>query len=650
MAVPAEPLLSVQNVSKSFGAQPVLEDVSVTIHLGDRLGLIGRNGTGKSTLMRIMTGALSPDEGVVSRKQGLRVALLEQQSTRDPRQTVGDVLNGAVGDARRRLKAHDALAHALADTPAHSREHARLAAEMAVVQHELEVAGHWDIGKDIKRVAVGLRLPDNERLLESLSGGELRRLDLAAAVVAHPDLLLLDEPTNHIDVESAQWIEAFVAKYTGACVLVTHDRYFLDRIANRILELAHGGLRSYPGNYGRFLELKSMEQEAGERAEASRRAVLRRELAWLRRGPKARSTKQKARIQRYESLDAVGPPPDEWEARFEIPQPCRLGKRILEAEGIARAYGGQVLFRGLSLIMQHHMRVGVVGPNGCGKTTLLRVLMGLEEPDAGTVVIGDSTQFLYVDQRHEEVHPEMSVLQHVTAGVKDLEFEGRRLFVPAYLERFLFDRRSIEMPMQNLSGGERNRIDLAKKLLFGGNFLVLDEPTNDLDLATLRILEEAILAFDGCALIVSHDRYFINRLCTHLLVFEGDGRVVHIAGNYDDYLLFKQRQADDAPPSPREPAAPRPAGNRPAGNRPAGTRPAGTRRLTWHEKKELAGIEHTIQAAETRVAELEAAVLAPGFYQSDYRAVQETLDALQTAKSEVERLYERWAELEAIAR
>lgn len=637
---PTEVLLSVQSVWKNFGAQPVLKGVSLTVHEGDRIGFIGRNGSGKSTLLKIMAGVEEPTEGEVVRRQMLRVALLRQHCTLDPDQSVGEALTRAHRDVADLLDRYNAVLSRLTHVAHDSPDHARLAREADSLHHELDIADAWHLEQHVKQVSAALWLPPADRRLDTLSGGELRRVDLAATLLRRPDLLLLDEPTNHIDIGSIEWIESFLAGYAGSCVLVTHDRYFLERVANRIVELEFGRLNAYRGNYDDYLEQKGARLERESQAEAARQGMLRRELAWLRRGAKARTTKQKARIQRYEELAAQGPPERHKELSFEIPASRRLGKRILEAEDISKSVDGKPLFRGVTLILTPGMRVGIVGPNGCGKTTLLRVLMGLEPPDRGKLVVGESTEFLYVDQSHEEIDPDATILQHVSNGMDYYEVDGRRLHVPTYLERFLFDREAVRTPMRNLSGGERNRIDLAKKLLRGGNVLVLDEPTNDIDLPTLRVVEEAVESFEGCALIVSHDRYFLDRLCTHTIVFEGGGKVVQLAGNYEDYVAYRRKvpAAESAPSA----AAPRPRRERPADvSKP--------RRLNYNEKRELEGIEARILAAEAEVARLESIVSDPGFYQQDYRAVQETLNALDAARSETARLYDRWAELESLA-
>jgi ATP-binding cassette subfamily F protein uup len=632
-------IIGVQGITHSYGHQPVLENISMTIHEGDRIGLIGHNGCGKSTLMKIFSGIITPDYGSVSIRQGTRMAMLAQQANVDPAATVGEVLDGAARSQRACMDSYHQVMERLAVCDQGHPEHDGLQAEADRLHHQLDLMQAWDLDHEVKRVEVALSLPARDRTAGTLSGGELRRLDLAANLLTHPDILLLDEPTNHIDTRSVEWIEHFLESYDGSCVLVTHDRYFLDRVVNRTIELEGNKVYSFPGNYVKFLEYKIALEEAQGRAESNRVSLIRREMVWYRRAPQARGTKQKARIDRLKEAQDSGLLTKLPEFTFEILQSRPLGKTILEARRIHFERGERELVNDFSCIFEKGMRVGVLGPNGSGKTTLLQLLMGKLEPRKGKVVIGDNTDFLYLDQSHEDIEPTCTILDYVSNGAKFMDVLGRRVYVPAYLEQFLFDKDTVYMPIGNLSGGERNRLDLVKKMLNGGNLLVLDEPTNDLDLYSLRVLEEAIESFQGAALIVSHDRYFLNRLCTHMWFFEDDGRIVQIAGNYEDYLLYQDRRADAgsglrAQPSPERVVAKEEI-------------PTTKRKLTWQENKELGSMEETILAAENHVLELEEAVHSPDYYNQPHTAVQKGLDDLVKAKAEVARLYSRWQELEA---
>lgn len=588
--------------------------------------------------MKILAGVDDPDSGLVARKKGLRVGMLSQECQLEPERTIDEVLQAACAHTQHLISEHARLAEALTDDSLTESEHKRMQRDFDTVHHTLEVSDGWNLQQIIDKTAHALGVPPRDRILSTLSGGELRRVDLAATLIARPDVLLLDEPTNHIDTSSVEWIENYLAGYEGTCLIITHDRYFLELVVNRIVEIEFDQLYSFPGNYEEFLEYKAQLYEVAERTEQSRQNVLRRELEWLRRGPKARSTKQKARINRYDELEEQGGPNRHKQFAFQIPKPPRLGKRVLNVEHLSFSYDESPLFNDFSMILQKGMRVGIAGPNGSGKTTLLKCLLGELDNYKGKVLKGETTEFLYIDQAHSDIDPEKSILDFVSNGTNHWEVNGNRVFIPGYLEAFLFDTDSLHSPMRNLSGGERNRIELAKKLLRGGNLLVLDEPTNDLDLPTLRVLEEAILDFDGATIIVSHDRYFLNRLCTHMIVFDGSSELYFSAGTYDDYLRVRKETARDVS---RQQAVVKPGT---PSNKP-GTKKKNN--LSYLEKKELGEMEETIHRAEEEVARLESEVAVDGFYEQDYATVQEALARLEEAKARVETAYARWEELES---
>ncbi len=644
---PGKALITLQNITRAYGSQPVLENISFTVHEGERIGLVGRNGSGKSTLMRIMSKADQPDAGEISYMRNLRVKLLKQQCDLPMDKTVDEILQNTVAHIHELIHEYNEKNNALANLEHASFAYLALQDEVQHLQHTLQIMDAWHINNEIEKIATALELPMGHRQLSTLSGGELRRLDLATKLIDHPDILLLDEPTNHIDTKSAEWIESYLERYIGSCVLVTHDRFFLDRVVNRIIELEFNKVYSFPGNYHRFLEYKMQVDDSIARTEDNRNRLIRRELVWYRRGAKARSTKQKARIGRLQDIQNQDAPEKHREFCFEIPKPRPLGRVILETHQISFSYEDNILFDKFSIIMQKKMRIGIIGPNGSGKSTLLRVLMGLEAPQKGKVIVGDTTDFIYVDQSHEDIDPLRSILDYVSEGAERWEVAGRTLYVPSYLEKFLFDKSTLRMPIGNLSGGERNRLNIVKKLLQGGNFLVLDEPTNDLDLYTLRVLEDAIDLFDGCALIVSHDRFFLNRLCTHLLVFEQDGGLEFITGNYDDYLLYNERRQIELSEQSSNKNTTAPAKS--TENHTLNVRPKQrAKKLTYKEQQELNGMEELILNAENTVSLLENEINAPEFYQQSSDMVREKLMAYENARAEVEQLYERWEALSAM--
>jgi ATP-binding cassette subfamily F protein uup len=623
-----EALLSLRGVTHRYGGRDILREVNLTLHAGNRLGLIGVNGAGKSTLLRILSGQEAPDEGEVARAQGLRIGFLQQEFALDPEQTVQASVEEGLAEPRRLLARFHELGDRLASDPAALAEHDRL-------QAEIDRLDAWNLDQDVARIMQVLRVPAGDRPISQLSGGERRRVTLCRTLVARPDVLILDEPTNHLDAESIEWLETFLADYKGSVVLVTHDRYFLDRVVDRMIELDFGRLTEYVGNYTEYLQLRAERMEAEAKSEHVRQMTLRRELQWVRKQPKARMAKQQARTDRYNDLLEQGPPETHGELELEIPTGPRLGSKVVDLKGVSKSFGDRPLIRNLDLSLQPGDRIGVIGPNGMGKTTLMRLILGQEAPDDGLVDLGVNTRFLYADQGRDRLDPEKTVVEEVAGDSQWVAIEDRTITVRSYLKRFLFTDEQANTPIKRLSGGEQNRVQLAKLLRTGANVLILDEPTNDLDLPTLRVLEEALVRFKGCALVVSHDRYFLNRVATAILAFEGDGRITYSIGSYDRYLERQEVQAQPAT---------RPAREEPAVRQ---EKPA-ARKLSYKEGKELENISAEIETAEAEVARLEALLQDPMLYSERGDEVPALLEQLDGAKQGVERLYERWQELEAI--
>jgi ATP-binding cassette subfamily F protein uup len=523
-----------------------------------------------------------------------------------------------------------------------ARLHAALEAQAKLHAH-IEATGGWEREHEIRTLAAALQLPLLTARVATLSGGERRRVALARALIARPALLALDEPTNHLDPETVLWLEARLAEWSGALLLVTHDRYFLDRVATRIVELDRGRLYSYDGGYTRFVEQQAerLADESGR--EDARRAFVRRELDWIRRGPKARGTKQKARIDRFDAAVAAAPGQDDKRPgplTLRLPTGGRIGKTILELRDVGKSLGGKQLFNHLTLTMKPGDRIGIVGPNGVGKTTLVRTILGELPPDSGEVVVGQNTRFSYLSQMRDSLRDDKTVLEEVSDGNDHVFLDDGAIHVRTFLRMLLFDDRFAETPVGALSGGERNRVQLARLLRRGGNLLVLDEPTNDLDLVTLGVLEDALTRFPGCALIVSHDRWFLDKVATGILAFSGAGQVSFYEGDYAAYLARRPEMVEPID-SPVEKASAAPK----AMVKPMAPAP---RKLSFKEKQELAGIEAAITAAEARVAELQATLNDPAIYKSRAAEVPTLVTELDAARAEVERLYGRWQELESL--
>jgi len=541
-------IFSMVGVSKIYPPQKqVLKDIYLSFFYGAKIGIIGLNGSGKSSLLKIIAGIDKSYQGEVVFSPGYSVGYLEQEPQLDPDKTVIDVVREGVQPVMDMLAEFDRINEAFADPDA---DFDALLARQAELQDKLDAADAWNIDSRLERAMDALQCPPDDQKIDTLSGGERRRVALCRLLLQQPDVLLLDEPTNHLDAESIDWLEQHLQQYPGTVIAVTHDRYFLDHVAGWILELDRGEGIPWKGNYSSWLDQKTKRMALEEKQASKRRKTLERELEWVRMAPKARQAKGKARLSNYDRLLNEDQKQKEERLEIFIPNGPRLGQKVIEAKGLSKSYGTKKLFENLDFTLPPNGIVGVIGPNGAGKTTLFRLIMGQETPDAGTFDVGETVKIAYVDQRHHDLIPEKTVYEVISQGVETFRMGGRDVNARAYLSKFNFTGADQEKPIRVLSGGERNRLHLAMALKEEGNVLLLDEPTNDIDVNTLRALEEGLDDFAGCAVVVSHDRWFLDRICTHILSFEGDGKVVFYEGSYTDYEDFK-RAHNDGKPLPR---------------------------------------------------------------------------------------------------
>lgn len=624
-------LLSANELRLSYGYQTLLDGVTLAVSAGEKVGLVGRNGCGKTSLLKILTGQQQADDGDLSLRRGIRVGYLPQEFELNPALSVYDNIASGAADLVEAIRRY---------------EHGEGSeAELADLLHLIEHADGWNLDARIKAISTALGTAPLETTTGPLSGGEKRRVALCRALVSQPDLLLLDEPTNHLDAESIRWLEAFLKTFPGAVIFVTHDRYFLDVIATRIIEIDQGRAFSHPGNYTAYLESKAIRNQIAEQTERRRQRFLREELEWVRSGVKARGTKSRHRLDKFYEIEGLQAPPEEREMDLLIPPPPDLGNTVVELEeagvNVGTATNPRWLFRHLTLSLRPGQCTGIVGRNGVGKTTLIKLCLGQISPAEGTAELGKKVRVNYIDQTRMALDGTGSLLDEISDGNEKLQFGDQTLGARAYLRRFLFNDQRINERVDLLSGGERARLMLAKVLKTGGNLLVLDEPTNDLDLPSLRMLEEALADFDGSVLVVSHDRYFLDRICDQIVAFEDDGVVVQ-PGNYSYYL--EKRQAREQ----RDKLFAAAAAKEAAARQKAATAVAKPRKLTLAERKELEGMEDAILAAEEKVAELEALINDPDFHANRFAELPETLTKLEAAKAESTRLYARWEELEAL--
>ncbi|HLV23074.1 MAG TPA: energy-dependent translational throttle protein EttA [Polyangiaceae bacterium] len=535
-------IFTMQDVTKVHPPdKKVLENIHLAFYPGAKIGVIGANGSGKSSLLRIMAGVDSEFFGEARPHPGTRVGYFAQEPELGPAVTVREAVDEAVAETRGLIEAFERVSMRLGE-PMSDEEMTAVLEEQAKLQDQIDAADAWNLDSRVAIAMQALRLPPAEAEIAHLSGGERRRVALCRVLLSNPDMLLLDEPTNHLDAESVAWLERYLHEYPGTVVAVTHDRYFLDDVAEWILELDRG--RGYPfkGNYTSWLEQKSKRLELEEKQESARQRKLKQELEWVRASPRARQAKSKARLSAYEDLLAQANKGSQDPTEISIPPGPRLGEVVIEAEGLRKAYGDRVLIDGLDFRLPRSGIVGVIGPNGAGKTTLFRMLVGTETPDGGSLRTGDTVKISYVDQSRDSLDGSRSVWQEISGGEDKILLGKREVASRAYCSWFGFRGSDQQKPVKALSGGERNRVHLAKLLKDGGNLLLLDEPTNDLDVETLRELEEALLAFPGCAVVISHDRWFLDRIATHMLAFEGDGQVVWFEGNYRAYEDDRKRR------------------------------------------------------------------------------------------------------------
>jgi ATP-binding cassette subfamily F protein uup len=621
-------LISASEITVRYGDRAVLDGTTLGIQEGERLGLVGRNGAGKTTFLRILAGLQAPDMGEVSRQRDLVVSYLPQDFMLDATKSVAENVREGADHVLKLIAEFESLPH-------DSKRHEEL-------EHRITSLEGWTLDQRLAVAMARLNCPAGDRRIDTLSGGEKRRVAMCRAIVSRPDFLILDEPTNHLDPESIEWVAEFLENFPGAFLVVTHDRYFLDRVVKRMIELSDGKFFSHEGNYTDYLLAKAERQAADAVVEHKRQMFLKKELAWVRQGPRAQRSKQKDRFERYYDEAAKAGPVIEEDVELVVPPPPQLGNRTVDLTNLGMSIGGRRLFSGFTFSFENGRRIGVCGRNGLGKTTLLKAIIGQLPPTEGTVKIGQLTQFNYVDQGRLQLDEEKTVLDEVSQGREFVQWGEAKLTVRSYLKRFLFSDDRILTLVKTLSGGERSRLLLARILKNGGNFLILDEPTNDLDLSTLRVLEEALMAFPGVVVVVSHDRYFLNRVCTDILAFEGDGRIAHSVGDYDYYLEKRQRiatarnaEAMEKPAASKSAPAVKPTTNKP-------------RKLSFKEQRELEGIEAQIHAAEGEVTRIEELFASPDFHRTHATQTNRLRADLAAAKEKVTQLYARWEELEAV--
>ncbi|HLA64011.1 MAG TPA: ABC-F family ATP-binding cassette domain-containing protein [Rhodothermales bacterium] len=632
------PILTFDGVRKSYGIRPLLADVSFVLEADEKVGVIGVNGAGKTTLLRIAAGAEPPDGGRVIVHGATRIGYLPQRPEFDPEQTVIDAVFAGEGEAMQLLRDYEHAVHRMEHHP----EDMALVERVTDLSHRLDAANAWGLEVEARAILDRLGLTDTEALVGTLSGGQKKRVALARALVEKPDLLILDEPTNHLDAETVDWLEAALRRFSGALLLVTHDRYFLDRVTNRMLDVEGGDVQRFVGNYTAYLEQKEAQAIVREAESGKRANLARRELAWLRRGAKARTTKQKARVDRAHTL--LDTPKEEAAREIELTGlSSRLGKKVVELHHVSKRYDGPLLVDDFSYLLTRNDRIGVIGPNGSGKTTLLEIITGRLAPDSGHVERGPTVAIGYYDQESRALADDLRVIDYIQEVAEHVKTaDGTFITASQMLERFLFTPAQQYTPVGLLSGGERRRLYMLRILMGAPNVLLLDEPTNDLDIPTLVALEEYLEGFPGCLIVVSHDRAFLDRTAEHLFRFEGDGKIRDIPGNYSAWLEIQARETAAAREAPRSSSKPAAAPTPVAAPAP----PPSGRKLSHKEKRELEETEARIAATEARQAEIEGEMVTQG---ADFARVAALSEELGRLTQQLERDMNRWAELAELA-
>ncbi|MCF6338179.1 MAG: ATP-binding cassette domain-containing protein [Gammaproteobacteria bacterium] len=634
-------LIKFDDVSLAFGHVALLDKVALQIDPGERVCLVGRNGTGKSTLMQILRGAVSPDDGSVWRQQNIRIAWLAQEVPADQTQSVFDVITGGLEGVGALLAEYHHVVLSLEEDASPA-----VLERLAELQNKLEAEDGWRLEQKVEDVISRLELPA-DKLLSELSGGLKRRVMLAQALVTEPDLLLLDEPTNHLDLAGIQWLEDFLLSWNGSVLFITHDRAFLQKLATRIVELDRGNLTSWPGDYKNYLQKKeeALAIEADHNAKFDKR--LAQEEVWIRQGIKARRTRNEGRVRALQSMrrEYSDRRKVQGKVSLNLENAERSGKLVVEVENASAGYDGTTIVRDFSTRIQRGDRIGIIGPNGAGKTTLLKLLLGELDPTQGTVQLGTKLEVAYFDQQRAVLDPKKTVMDNLNSGSDTVTINGREKHIISYLQDFLFPPQRIRSPVSSLSGGERNRLLLARLFTQPANLLVMDEPTNDLDVETLELLEELLSEYKGTLLLVSHDRAFLDNVVTRTLVFEGQGTVNDYVGGYDDWLRQRQQPGSQIAAKKNKAKTEKPGLEEvSAEQKPAAAK---VKKLSYKAQRELDGLPARLELLETEQNSLQAQIAAPEFYQQDKNDVAKILEKLERVGNELEQCFARWEELEA---